>query len=142
MIIPDVNLLIYAYDKGSRFHSKTGPWWEECLSGRETVGLAWLVVLGFVRIMTSARVFRNPMPVHDAIRHARSWLECPPVQMLQPGPRHADIVFGYLQEVGTAANLTTDAHLAALAQEYQGVLHTTDLDFSRFRGLRWRNPLA
>jgi len=138
-----VNLLIYAYDEGARLHKKARPWCEGCLSAREAVGMAWVVVLGFIRIMTSARIFANPMPVGDAVRHARSWLERPQVQILQPGARHADIVFQFLEDLGTAAaSLATDAHLAALTQEYQGVLHTADADFSRFPGLRWRNPLA
>lgn len=108
MIVPDVNLLIYAYDEGARLHRKARPWWEACLSAKEAVGPAWAVVLGFIRIMTSARIFVNPMPVRDAIRHAPSWLERPQVQILQPGARHADIVFRFLEDLGTAASLTAE----------------------------------
>jgi toxin-antitoxin system PIN domain toxin len=105
------------------------------------VGLAWVVVLGFLRIITNPRVFENPAPVPDAIRYVRSWLERPNVQLLNTGVRHLDVFFGHLEQLGAAGNLTTDAYLAALAQEYQAVLHTADLDFQRFPGLRWTNPI-
>lgn len=91
MIVPDVNLLIYlclliyAYDSGSRFHDQARLWWERCLSGGETVGLSWIVLLGFLRIRCSARVFRNPLPVAEAADHVQSWLERPQVQILHPG---------------------------------------------------------
>jgi toxin-antitoxin system PIN domain toxin len=106
------------------------------------VGLAWAAVLGFIRITTHRQVLANPLPVTTACAHARAWLAQPYVVMLDPGPRHAEIVFGLLESLGTAANLTTDAHLAALAIEYQAELHSTDADFARFSGLRWMNPLA
>jgi toxin-antitoxin system PIN domain toxin len=141
MIVPDINLLIYAYDTDARRHSEAKRWWEARLSGRETVGLAWVVVLGFLRIITNPRVFENPAPVPDAIRYVRSWLERPNVQLLNTGVRHLDVFFGHLEQLGAAGNLTTDAYLAALAQEYQAVLHTADLDFQRFPGLRWTNPI-
>ena len=141
MIIPDVNLLIYAYDKQARLHAEAKRWWETQLSGRETVGLSWVTLLGFLRIITNPRVFENPVPVPKAIRYTRSWLERPNVQLLNPGVRHLEVFFGHLEKLGTAGNLTTDAYLAALAQEYQAVLHTADFDFQRFAGLRWINPL-
>lgn len=141
MIIPDINLLIYAYNTEAHLHSDAKAWWEARLSDRETVGLPWVVVLGFLRIITSSRVFENPMPVGKAVQAVRSWMSRPNVQMLHGGNRHGDLFFGYLEQLGTAGNLTTDAHLAALAQEHQAVLHTTDLDFQRFPGLRWLNPI-
>ena len=142
MIIPDVNLLIYAHDAGSRFHEAAKPWWEGCLSGRETVGLPWVVLLGFLRIICNPKVFLRPMPVGEAADHVESWLRRPQVQVAHPGARHGELVLGYLREFGTAGNLTTDTHLAALGVEYQATLHTADADFARFGGLRWRNPLA
>lgn len=142
MILPDVNLLVYAYDRSSRFHARAKAWWEDCLSHPAAVALPWAVSLGFIRLMTSPRVFSSPMPVTDAVRHVGSWLDCPHVQILQPGPRHGALVFAYLKELGTGGNLSTDAHLAAMAQEYQAILHTSDADFTRFAGLRWVNPLV
>ena len=142
MIIPDINLLVYAYDTSSPSHTLARNWWIERLSGSETVGLAWIVALGFVRIWTNSKVFRNPMPVDLACRHVESWLKRPMVELLHPGPKHASLVFGLLRAEGSGGNLTTDAHLAALAIEHNAVLHTADLDFLRFPGVRALNPLT
>ena len=142
MIIPDINLLIYAHDAGSRVHGAAKPWWERCLSGREAVGLPWVVLLGFLRIICNPKIFLRPMPVGEAADQVESWLGRPQVQVVHPGARHGELVLGYVREFGTAGNLTTDTHLAALGVEYQATLHTADADFARFGGLRWKNPLA
>lgn len=84
----------------------------------------------------------NPMPVAAATATVRHWLDHPQVLPLEPGPRHASLLLGLLDAVGTAGNLTSDAHLAALAMEHEAELHSTDADFGRFAGLRWRNPLS
>jgi toxin-antitoxin system PIN domain toxin len=141
MIIPDVNLLVYAYDERSKFHAPAKSWWEDCLKAQETIGLPWAVSLGFLRMTTNRRLFPNPMSVSTATAIVRSWIDRQEVLVLNPGPRHADIVLGYLNELGTAGNLTSDAHLAALAHEFQAILHSNDADFARFSGLRWKNPL-
>ena len=141
MIVPDINLLVYAYDETARQHGRAKAWWEECLSGPTTVGIPWVVLLGFLRLITSPKVFRNPMPVATATTHILLWLERAQVQILHPGGRHAEILCRFLNELGTAGNLTTDAHLAALAVECQAIVHTNDADFARFPGLRWINPL-
>jgi toxin-antitoxin system PIN domain toxin len=103
--------------------------------------LCWAVILGFIRIATHRRILENPMRPADAIRRVRSWLAVPGVQILVPGESHAEILFGLLEHLGTAGNLTTDAHLAALAIEYQAELASTDADFARFPNLRWFNPV-
>ena len=141
MIIPDLNLLIYAYDETSPHHARAAKWWTSCLSGTAPVGIAWLVALGFVRIWTNSRVFANPMSVDTAAAHVESWLARRVVRVVQPGPRHAGLLFGFLREVGKGGNLTTDAHLAALAVEAGAVIHTADTDFLRFSGVKWTNPL-
>jgi uncharacterized protein len=142
VIIPDANLLLYAYDKTSPFHTKASAWWSHTLSGSETVGLAPVVVFAFVRIGTSARAFSNPLTAAEAANHVRSWMAQPCVQLLQPDANHVSEVLKLIEVIGSAANLTTDAQLAALAMEYGAVLHTTDADFLRFRGLKWVNPLS
>ena len=142
MIVPDVNLLLYAYDAASPFHQAAARWWHACLSGTEPVGLAPVVVFAFVRIGTSRRVFENPMTPVEAAGHVRSWLTQPIVEILDPGVGHVERVFALLESLGTAGNLVTDAQLAALVLESDAVLHTTDADFLRFEGLRWINPLT
>lgn len=142
MTLPDVNLLLHAYNRESPVHAAALAWWESLLNGTSPVGLSWVAMLGFIRIATHPQVLANPMPVTIACHHVRGWLRRPYVTVLDPGSRHAEIVFGLLEAVGTAGNLTTDAHLAALAIEHQAELHSTDADFARFPGLRWRNPIA
>ncbi len=142
MIIPDVNILVHAYNSDSPRHPAARHWLERTLSQPRPVGLPWVSMLGFLRIMTSRAILKNPMYPADATRRVRSWLSVPSVQVLHPGEHHAETLFGLLERLGAAGNLTTDAHLAALAIEYQAEVATTDADFARFPGLRWFNPLA
>ena len=142
MIVPDVNLLIHAYDRESRVHAAARAWWEGLLNGTRPVGLAWVAILGFIRISTHRQILARPLPVADVCGRARPWLARPCVTILHPGERHAETLFGLLEAVGSAANLTTDAHLAALAIDHPAELHSTDADFRRFPGLRWVNPVA
>ena len=142
MIVPDINLLLYTYDAASPFHAKASAWWEECLSGSETVGLPPVVLFGFMRISTNTRVFKNPMTPAEASQHVRSWLAQPVVQILEPPIDHIEHVLKLLETLGTAGNFVTDAQLAALAIDHGAVLHTADSDFLRFRGLRWFNPIT
>ena len=142
MIIPDVNLLIYAYDAESPFHKAAASWWRRCLSATEPVGLPPVVLFGFLRVATSSRVFRDPMTPAEAASRVRGWLARPCVQILQPPANHAEQVLALLEELGVAGNLVTDAQIAALAIEYGATLHTADADFLRFAGLRWHNPIT
>ena len=141
MIVPDVNLLIHAHDFGCPQHAAARRWWEGLMNGAGTVGLPWVAMLGFVRISTNPRILDNPLDVAAACARVRSWLARPQAAPIHPGDRHADILFDLLERIGSAGNLTTDAHLAALAIEHQAELHSTDADMARFPGLRWRNPL-
>jgi hypothetical protein len=142
VIAPDLNLLVHAYNSDSPRHAQAREWWERRMSEPAPIGLPWVVLLGFVRISTHPSILDNPMRATLACGHVRSWLAQPQVAVLHPGERHAELVLGFLEALGTAGNLTTDAHLAALAIEHQAELHTTDADFARFSGLKWRNPLA
>jgi toxin-antitoxin system PIN domain toxin len=141
VIVPDINILIHAYNSDSPRHAAARAWWEQTLKRPRPVGMGWATVLGFIRIMTHRGILGNPMTVRDAIRRVRAWLNHPRVQVLTPGEHHGEILFRLLEQLGTAGNLTTDAHLAALAIEYQAELASTDTDFARFPGLRWFNPL-
>lgn len=141
MIIPDINLLVYAYNSDAPFHEPAKDWWEQLLSDRDAVGLPWVVALGFVRIMSSAAVLVDPMRPIEALSHVRTWLDCPQTRIVVPGPGHLDVLCRIMDASSATGRLTTDAHLAALAIETQAELHSNDLDFGRFPGLRWRNPL-
>ncbi len=141
MIIPDANLILYAYDSASPFHEKAARWWSGLLSDSEPVGLCPVVVFAFLRLSTHGRVFENPLTVSEARGHIASWLERPNVRLLVVGPSHIDVVGGLLEQAGTGGNLVTDAQIAALALEFKAAVHTADTDFSRFAGLLWKNPL-
>ncbi len=141
MILPDVNVLVHACNTGADAHPRARAWWEQTLSEPEPVALPWVVILGYVRIMTNPRAVPQPIRVADAARDVRSWLACPQVTVIHPTEKHADLLLGFLTAAGMAANLTTDAHLAALSLEYQARIASTDNDFARFKGVRWFNPL-
>ena len=141
MKIPDLNLLIHAVDRGSPEHRPALRWWNTTLSGNETVGLAWTVMLGFVRLTTNARAFRSPLATDAAFDYVDRWLEHPTTTVVDPTARHAMVLRDLLDKAGTAGNLVADAHLAALALEHGAELCSADRDFGRFDGLRWSNPL-
>ena len=142
MIIPDINLLLYAYDSASPFHKPAVAWWQKCLSDREPVGLPRVVIFGFVRIGTNARAFQKPMTPAEAANYVRSWLAQPCVHVLDSGPKHVEQVLKLLENLGTAGNLVTDAQIASVALEHDAIVHTADTDFIRFSGLRWFNPVT
>jgi uncharacterized protein len=139
--LPDVNLFLYAYDSRSPRHPLARDWLEHTLSGAETVGLSWIVLLAFIRLSTRSVVIENPLGVDAAIGLVESWLDQPCVTVINPTERHAAVLRELLAPLGTAGNLTTDAHLAALAIEHGAQLCSCDTDFARFPGLRWTNPL-
>ena len=141
MILPDVNLLVYAHDETSKHHARARQWWENQLNGQRLVGLSWAVVLGFIRLLTNPRIFRNPYSPQEILAIVGTWLEQPHVRIIHPSDRHFSLFAGLIENIGTAGNLTTDAHLAALAIERGLILQTTDADFARFPGLKWKNPL-
>ena len=141
MILPDLNLLLHAYNAGAPDHEAARTWWETCMNGHTPVSLPWAVAIGFIRISTHPRVFARPLRVEEACRIVDEWLARPHVRTIDPAPDHFTALRATLLALGTAGNLTTDAHLAVLAQERGCVLHSTDTDFARFPGLTWTNPL-
>jgi len=141
VIVPDANLLLYAYDSSSRFHKPAAAWWKQCLEGVEPVGLCAVVLFAFVRVGTSRRAFEHPMTIDEAALHVRSWLERPVTDFLVT--QEADVLQGlqWLESAGSGGNLTTDAQIAAIAHRHRATVHTADTDFNRFSDVRWRNPL-
>ncbi len=140
MILPDVNVLVHAHNADSAVHERARRWWEGCLSGAEGVGLAWAAMLGFMRITTNRRIVARPLAVEAVMQRLEDWLALPHVHIATPSDAHFARLRMQLERLGTAGNLTTDAHLAVLAMERGYVLYSTDSDFARFPGLRWANP--
>ncbi len=141
MILPDVNLLVYAVDETSVFHKDAKTWWDDVLSSSRIVGLCYPSMLGFIRLVTNRRVFTSPLPVKEALEYVESWLAQPNTTIVVPTPRHWPLLTTLLESTGIGANLTTDAHIAALAIEHGYTLYSNDTDFDRFANLRWENPL-
>lgn len=142
MILPDVSILIHAHNSDSPHHRRARAWWDTALSDTELVGVAWATLLGFIRITTNRSILENPWQVGEALDRIEAWLDQPNLRIVQPTDRHEAILAGFLRGIGTAGNLTTDAHLATLALEHGCTLCSTDTDFARFPGVRWRNPLT
>lgn len=141
MIVPDLNLLLYAEIDAHPLHASARRWWEEALNGERQVGLAHVCMFGFLRLATNRRVFTEPLSVNDAIARVEGWLDRPNVTALIPGRAHLETAFRLLRRLGTGANLTTDVQIAAHAIEVNGEVHSNDGDFGRFEGLQWVNPL-
>ena len=142
MIVPDANLLLYAYDSTCPFHAQARAWWQGCLSGTEPVGLTHPVVFAFLRVGTHARAFANPLSLEQASACVRSWLARRITAILEPDSDHVSRVFELLAGAGSpGGSLVTDAQIASIAIVHRAVVHTADRDFLRFPGLRCRYPL-
>jgi uncharacterized protein len=133
--IPDVNVLLYSSDTSSSHHAAARAWIERALSATETVGFGIVVLLGFIRIATNSRVMAAPLTPSEAFDQVEEWLAQPPATVIDPGRRHLGICRELLEAAGTAGNLATDAHLAALGIEHGATLASFDGDFHRFSGL-------
>lgn len=132
MKLVDANVLLYAINQDSRDHEPAHRWLTAALSGTEAVAFAWVCLLAFVRISTSARAFERPLSIGDATDVVESWLAQPAAVVVEPTPRHLGLLRGLLDNAGTAGNLTNDAHLAALALEHGAQVVSFDRDFARF----------
>lgn len=141
MRLTDVNLLIYALDSSSPNHKPAKRWLEDRLSDTETFAFAWSVLLAFLRLSSNPRVFEHPLAVDDAFGVIAGWLAQPCAIVVHPTERHAELLKQLLTPLGTASNLTSDAHLAALAIEHGATLCSSDADFRRFPGVLWEDPL-
>ncbi len=141
MILVDANLLLYAEDSLSAQHAVALEWWDSQLSGTEPVALSWPVLTAFIRIGTNPRLHRRPLTLKEVADRVQSWLDQPCVRLVSPTDQHWAIFQKMLRGGSATGNLVTDAHLAALAVEHGCVLCSTDADFARFSGLKWRNPI-
>lgn len=139
-MIVDANVLLYAVDDRSHFHSAARTWLDEAMNGVERVGLPWVSMMAFQRIITHPRVTENPLTPTDAWSYITDWLDADQAWLPTPGDRHRDILGRLLTDGDLHGNLVTDAHLAALAIENGTSICSFDSDFARFPDLRWINP--
>ncbi len=139
MRLVDANVLIYAVNSDAPQHSAARDWLDDSLVGAETVGFSWVALLAFIRITTHGGIMPSPLTVPTALSVVEHWMAQPPAHTVNPGPRHVEILGNLLRTAGSAGNLTTDAHLAALAIEHGAELWSFDRDFARFSGLAFRH---
>lgn len=141
MIIPDANLLIYAHDEAAPHHAKARAWWEASVSGTEPVGLVWVVVLAFTRLLTHPTLSQNPLSVAEVREMVDQWIACPAVRILTLSENALTRYYDLLEAAGGGGNLSTDALIALHAMEHSATVFSNDRDFDRFPGIKWKNPL-
>ena len=141
MLLLDVNVLVHAHRQDAPDHPKYRAWLEAILGADSAYGVSDLVLSGFLRVVTHPRVFREPTPLENALSFVHEVRDRPNAVGIVPGPRHWEIFTRLCRECGVRGNLVPDAWLAALAVESGCEWVTTDRDFARFPGLRWKNPL-
>ncbi len=132
MRLPDVNVLVHAVNDASAAQPRAAQWLAEGLASKEGLALAWVVMLGFLRVTTRPGIFARPLSPEQALQALSRWLSHPGARVVHPGPRHALVLGRTLLKLGAAGNLTTDAHIATLAQEHGATVGTYDRDFKRF----------
>jgi toxin-antitoxin system PIN domain toxin len=142
MIVPDANLLLYAYNSSAPDHARAKDWWEQALSSDESVGLGWQTTTAFIRISTNPRAYAHPLSAREAAAIVQTWLDQPNAHAIVPTARHWGIFHQLIVEAQATGPLVMDAHLAALALEHGATLCSHDADFSRFKGLRVFDPLG
>ncbi|MGI8804837.1 MAG: type II toxin-antitoxin system VapC family toxin [Thermoleophilaceae bacterium] len=142
MKLVDANVLLYAVNEDAPHHAAARDWLDDALSGQEGIGFAWVVLLAFLRLGTRGGLFDRPLALAEAVRIVELWLAQPPAVAVHPTERHLALLHGLLDPHGTAANLVSDAHLAALALEHGAEVVSFDADFGRFEGVSWHRPSA
>lgn len=140
MTVLDANILLYAYNSDAPQQRAAAGWLTKLLESGESVGLPWVTIWAFLRVSTNARIWPRPLPAAEAFRVIGEWLAQPGVVVVQPGPRHAELLERLVIGRRAAGVLVSDAALAAMAMEYGAALASTDQDFRRFPELRWVDP--
>jgi hypothetical protein len=141
-VLVDANLVLWAHHRQMPEHARAREWWRQTLTETPLVGIPWPTILAFVRLSTHPRVLERPVDAGSAWGVVRGWLDRPNVSSPTPTERHAALFGELLAQARATGNHVPDAHLAALAVEWGLELLSADGDFARYRGLRWRNPLA
>jgi toxin-antitoxin system PIN domain toxin len=141
VIIPEVDLLIYAVNRDAPLHEKASAWLNSALVGDESVGFVWCSLAQFVRLTTRSSL-PAPLTVEQAFEILNRWITARNGRIIHPGPRHCELLLKLITATGISSNMVSNAHLAAIAIEHSAEVCSNDSDFTRFPGPRWRNPLA
>ncbi|MGH2492007.1 MAG: type II toxin-antitoxin system VapC family toxin [Candidatus Limnocylindria bacterium] len=141
LLLVDVNVLVYAHAQDAPRHAEHRDWLRRMIESESAYGVSDLVLSGFLRVVTNPRVFDAPMPIERALTAAEVLRSRPNAVLVSPAERHWEIFGRLCRETGVKGNLVPDAYFAALAIESGSEWITTDRDYARFPGLRWRHPL-
>lgn len=141
MKIVDVNILLYVVNSDAPQHELVRNWWESSINSDEAIGIPWIALLGFLRLATNSRLNPKPLTSDDAVAKVETWIGLPQVKIIQESEKQWAVLKDLLLTTSTAGNLTTDAHLAAMAIAQGATLVSCDADFARYKHLRWENPL-
>jgi toxin-antitoxin system PIN domain toxin len=142
VILPDVNVLVYAHHESSVDHERYRTWWEGVVNGPTKFALVDQVLAGLMRVVTHARIFENPMSIQDALAAAEAIRSHPNCLILQSSPRQWEVFRDLCTSAGAVGNQVPDAYLAAVAITSGSEFITADKGFARYQGLRWRHPLT
>jgi toxin-antitoxin system PIN domain toxin len=142
MILVDVNLLVFASNPDSPFHSKATSWWVSELRAQTPIAIAWITVSAFVRLTTNRSVMKKPLSSIDSVAQMTSWLSRSHIKPAEPGSNYWRIFSDLIVRHSLSGSSITDAHLCALAIENGWELCAADNGFSRFKGLQWKNPIT
>jgi toxin-antitoxin system PIN domain toxin len=141
MILPDVNVLIYGFREDAAAHERYRAWLQATVAAQQAFGISHLILAAVLQVLTHPRVFVPPTPLNRALEFVEALRTQPNAVIVEPGPRHWEIFAGLCRSAGAKGNLISDAWHAALAIEHGCEWITTDRDYARFPGLRWRHPL-
>jgi uncharacterized protein len=142
MMIVDVNVLLYIVNDDAPEHDRVRRWWEAAMAREERLGLAWMAIVGFLRLATHSRIFRKPLTTEQAIAKIDKWLKLPNVRIVAETEEHWPLLKQIFNAAGMRGNRANDAHLASIAFAYGASIVSCDADFGRIRHVRWENPLA
>jgi uncharacterized protein len=140
VILPDVNVLIYAFRADSARHSICKPWLDGIVLGDGQFGMSPLALSAVARITTNPRIFRQPSSIEEAFAFCDNLLGQPHCEQVRPGQRHWSIFKRICVEAGISGPRVSDAWFAALAIEHGCAWITFDRDYARFPDLEWREP--
>ena len=140
MILPDVNVLIYAFRKEVPQYARCRAWLDQVVLGSTRFGLSPLTLSALVRITTNPRNYARPSSHDDAFGFCEDLLGQPHCQVVEPGPSHWQIFKRLCIKTATTGPRVTDAWYAALAIEWGCEWITLDRDYARFPGLKWQPP--
>ncbi|MGH9945774.1 MAG: TA system VapC family ribonuclease toxin [Pyrinomonadaceae bacterium] len=141
MIFPDVNMLLYAYDRSSNSHLEAREWLERTLSESEVL-FSWHTITGFLRILTHPSILTNPAPLSEAVHVVSEWLDRENTHVVSFEKRNWPLFAKMLTEGQASGNLVMDAHVAAMAASCGATVASTDRDFLRFPGIQFINPIS